>query len=212
MADQAVRERLDALIRESGQGYAALSRLLGRNPAYIQQYIKRGVPRTLGETERSTLARHFGVPEHYLGAPQQTDVEAGPPAGRSIAVPWLDPDNGDRPDPPGASLAFDHATALRLCDGHIDRLGALVVDSDAMFPTLSTGDRIIIEMDQGRGLRDGIYVIRTDNALLLKRLSVHPITGKVAILSDNAAYPSFSDCDPALIAVVGRVRWVGRQL
>ncbi|MFA7441101.1 MAG: S24/S26 family peptidase [Sphingomonadaceae bacterium] len=212
MADQAVRERLDALIRESGQGYAALSRLLGRNPAYIQQYIKRGVPRSLGESERTRLAQHFGVPEHFLGAPARMDGGVPEPSGKSVAIPWLDPDNGSLPRAPRTSLAFDHATAMRLCAGHIDRLGALIVDSDAMFPTLSTGDRIIIEMDQRRGLKDGIYVIRADNVLLVKRLSVHPITGRVAILSDNAAYPSFSDCDPELIAVVGRVRWIGRQL
>ena len=72
MPDQAIREQLDDLIRKSGQGYAEISRLLGRNPAYIQQYIRRGVPRRLGEMERRILAQHFSVPESLLGAPPDT--------------------------------------------------------------------------------------------------------------------------------------------
>ena len=36
------RQALDDLIREREETYAAVSRLLGRNSAYIQQYIKRG--------------------------------------------------------------------------------------------------------------------------------------------------------------------------
>ena len=36
-----VREELDRLIRQRNVGYSAISRLLNRNPAYIQQFIKR---------------------------------------------------------------------------------------------------------------------------------------------------------------------------
>jgi len=44
-----VREELDRLILKGGYGYASISRLLGRNPAYVQQFIKRGSPRKLDE-------------------------------------------------------------------------------------------------------------------------------------------------------------------
>ena len=37
-----VRRTLDELIRNSGDDYASLSRLLGRNPTYIQQFISAG--------------------------------------------------------------------------------------------------------------------------------------------------------------------------
>lgn len=81
-----------------------------------------------------------------------------------------------------------------------------------MFPTLSAGDKVLVDTCDRRGLRDGIYVLRTDGALLVKRLSVNPVTRHVTILSDNAAYPSFPDCAPDQIHVVGRVQWVGRRL
>ena len=66
MDSSAIRKRLDELIASRGEDYASLSRRLGRNPTYIQQFVKRGVPRRLSETDRRALALHFGVPERLL--------------------------------------------------------------------------------------------------------------------------------------------------
>ena len=41
------RAALDRLLADKGIDYARLSQVIGRNPAYIQQYIKRGSPRRL---------------------------------------------------------------------------------------------------------------------------------------------------------------------
>ena len=78
------RATLDALIHERGSDYTSLSRLLGRNAAYIQQYVKRGVPRKLDADDRRVLARYFGVDEMVLGA-------APPPRSPAIVmVPRLE--------------------------------------------------------------------------------------------------------------------------
>ena len=50
------RQALDDLIREREETYAAVSRLLGRNSAYIQQYIKRGTPARLDQSDIAQLA------------------------------------------------------------------------------------------------------------------------------------------------------------
>ena len=39
------REKLADLARERGESLAALSRMLGRNASYLQQYITKGSPR-----------------------------------------------------------------------------------------------------------------------------------------------------------------------
>ena len=62
------RARLAELIAERREDMAGLSRLLGRNPAYIQQYLRRGTPRRLHEEDRRSLARYFNVDERELGA------------------------------------------------------------------------------------------------------------------------------------------------
>ena len=81
------RQVLERLCAERGEDFAGLSRLLGRNPAYIQQYIRRGTPRRLKEDERRTLARYFAVPETVLGGPPQTELpSAGAGAGDAGAV------------------------------------------------------------------------------------------------------------------------------
>jgi hypothetical protein len=67
------RRELERLIAERGEDYSSLSRLLGRNAAYIQQFIKRGTPHKLGEEDRRTLARYFGVGESLLGGPDRRD-------------------------------------------------------------------------------------------------------------------------------------------
>ena len=75
--DDETAAALERLIEERGEDYAGLSRLLGRNPAYVQQYIKRGTPRRLAEEDRRLLARYFGVDEALLGGPPRDDEGSG---------------------------------------------------------------------------------------------------------------------------------------
>src|SRR3546814_12665181 len=76
MSNEAVRSRLDALISAKGEDYSSISRLIGRNAAYIQQFIKRGIPRRLSEGDRKRIARHFGVAEDELGGPAAQAAES----------------------------------------------------------------------------------------------------------------------------------------
>ena len=57
------REKLSELVRERGSSLAALSRMLGRNASYLQQYVTKGSPRKLEEEDRRRLAQFFGVAE-----------------------------------------------------------------------------------------------------------------------------------------------------
>jgi len=217
MANRDVRDTLEKLIRSSGDGYAAVSRLVGRNPAYIQQFIKRGVPRRLSESDRRTIARHFGVSESLLGgpgAPARSSSKAtaglqpeGLSMGHHATVPYL-----SGRSVPLQALVVDHQFLQSVNGGRLPTISALAIDSDAMAPTLIMGDHILVDTTDTRSPRDGIYVIESDGALLVKRLAVHPVTHRIAVLSDNAAYPSFPDCDPAGVQIVGRVFWVGRRL
>ena len=206
LSNVAIREHLDALIRDSGDAYAAVSRLIGRNPAYIQQFIRRGTPRRLSETDRRLLARHFNVSEAVLGGPAGDAAHSSPRPSDAhiVAIPPL---NADR----GPDLLIDRRLLDRLTTAHAS-LAALDIDSDSMAPTLIAGDRILIDRADNRAPRDGIYVIGSDGGMLVKRLSVHPVTRRVTILADNPAYPDFADCDPEAIPLVGRVIWVARLL
>ena len=65
-----VRLKLDELIRQSrNDDYTSVSQLIGKNHAYIQQFINRGVPSGLKEKDRKVIAKHFGVQEWEIGGP-----------------------------------------------------------------------------------------------------------------------------------------------
>lgn len=82
-----------------------------------------------------------------------------------------------------------------------------------MSPTLNAGDDILVDLaDCGDRLRDGIYVLRVDDALLVKRLAIHPVGRRVTVQSDNPAYGDLPDCGLDEIHCVGRVVWSGREI
>jgi phage repressor protein C with HTH and peptisase S24 domain len=211
--DSDPRTVLEALIRERREDYTALSRLIGRNAAYIQQFIKRGSPRRLAEEDRRRLARYFGIDEALLGG-----SDLAPSAGAEVLVPVPRLDVGasagggaaDRSERPLGRIGFDPQWLRRL--GLAPASAALIrVEGDSMAPTLSHGDEILVDRATRR-LRDGLWVLRLDGALLVKRVAVRPDGARVSVLSDNPAYPGWPECDPAAVDVVGRVVWVGRRL
>ena len=62
------RVRLPELANEQGRSLASLSATIGRNPAYLRQFVTRGSPRRLPEEERRHLAIVLNVDERQLGA------------------------------------------------------------------------------------------------------------------------------------------------
>ena len=71
MEMKASRDRLLALAEERGVSLSALSRMIDKNPSYLQQFVRKGSPRKLEEGDRAMLARFFGVAESELGGPAE---------------------------------------------------------------------------------------------------------------------------------------------
>lgn len=105
-----VRTLILQKIKEMNLSLAGVSRKLGKNTAYLQQYIKRRSPERLGELERKRLALILGVNESDLGAPEDIiplrqsgdtlTVLPGqyrplPVIGRVAAGMWLEIDGND---------------------------------------------------------------------------------------------------------------------
>lgn len=61
-----IKKKIARLILERGLNYAQVSLKIGKNIAYIQQFIKNGSPRRLGEVERRKLAQILNVDEQEL--------------------------------------------------------------------------------------------------------------------------------------------------
>jgi len=89
------------------------------------------------------------------------------------------------------------------------------VDGESMEPTLRPGDMILIDHRTASSLpRDGIYVLRMDDTLLVKRLQRLP-GSVVKVTSDNPAYEPFAldlKQSAAEVGIIGRVVWCGRRM
>jgi phage repressor protein C with HTH and peptisase S24 domain len=216
IVDDPVRTALEGLIADRGDDYQSLSRMLGRNPAYVQQFLKRGSPRRLAEEDRIKLARYYGVDEAMLGAPAQS---ATPPSGlRTGFVPIPRYDVGASAGP-GAlaedeqqqgSIGFD-ARWLRSIGRDPARLSMLKVTGDSMEPLLMDGDDILVDQSDTAPIRSGaLYVFRNRGELKVKRLE--PGGQSLVIRSENPRFHPVVVHDLAEVSIIGRVVWSGRKL
>lgn len=249
ISNDQVRATLDRLIKQRGVSYSGVSELLGKNAAYIQQFIKRGSPRKLDESDRRLLARFFGVAETELGAP--ADIVGGKAGRGRQGGGWpnarlgqqrsysgkIEPRNirhDVRRDmrivplmPIGASAGAGALTGDEMPTGQIafdthwlqqlgadcDALNMIKVEGDSMSPSLNDGDDILVSLLENAASprRDGIYVLRMDDMLMVKRVSFRP-DGYLSITSDNTLYASFPDTAPDQVVILGRVIWAGRRM
>lgn len=206
MDSTAQRAALAALIADSGESYAALSRLIGRNDAYLQQYVTRGSPRELAERDRGLLARYLGVAEARLGGPEAAGLVeiARLDVGASAGPGGLVENEARR-----RSGALDPAL-LRQLGVRLAAASMIRVQGDSMEPTLADGDEILVDRDRCRlAARPALYVLRVDGVVMVKRLRA--LGAEVEVVSDNPDYA------PRVVAagavdVIGRVVWLSRAL
>ncbi len=218
-----VAETLDRLIREGRHDYVTLSKLIGRNAAYIQQFIHRGSPRKLDEDDRKIIADYLGIDESVLGAPQQTRMLSKGAKGKKDdpgirLVPRFTlgasagPGSLDDDGQASSYIGFEEKW-LRTMSDNPALMSMIQVDGDSMTPTLNDGDDILVDRsDTGRRLRDGVFVLRREGTLLVKRLALNPVSKGVSVKSDNPNFPSWDNINPDDVSVIGRVVWVGRRL
>lgn len=199
------REALDGLISERGETYASISRLLGRNSAYIQQFIKRGSPARLDQSDIALLALHFDVPVEMLGGKE------GPTVGqRSIVkVPLL---NGTGNDSRSQWRLVDAAWLGRLCDQPAS-VAILPIVGEAMEPTLRNGDEIMISRVRFQeSVREGLYAIRGSSEIFVRRIAIDPTKNRLTVLTDHPAYPSWQGIQRKGVDIVGRAIWIGARV
>ncbi len=201
------RKRLAELAREKGSSLAALSRMLGRNPSYLQQYISKGSPRKLEEEDRRRLAQFFGVSEAELGGTEE--ISSAADDGQWVELARLPVEASAGPGALGAAeVPFDTFRFSRrwLREQGLEprMLAAIRVSGDSMEPLLRDGDEILVDRTP-QPFREGIHVLRMGEVLHVKRVQAGP-PGRVNLISANPAYEpvrvSLDDID-----VIGRVVW-----
>lgn len=206
------RQRLIDLAEARKVSLASLSRMIGKNGSYLHQFLYKGSPRKLEETDRATLARFFGVDEVELGAPKDK-------YNATLVNDWVDVPRltiGASAGPGAVSGAEDVFDAIRFSSRWLRAMGlraealsAIAVSGDSMAPTLRDGDEILVDRTPGP-LRDGIHVVRLEDNLMVKRVDTGR-PGLILLISDNTAYRTIECCADD-VDVIGRVVWKGGRI
>lgn len=199
-----------------GASLASLSAMLGRNPSYLQQFVRKGSPRRLEEHDRRKLAEFFGVSEVELGADpatMRTAARAAPRRAEFVAIPRLLLGASAGPGAFGAEeIPFDSFRPskrwLREMGLEGADLSAIRVEGDSMEPQLRSGDEIFVDRHKRSG--EGIFVLRLGDALHVKQVqAVAP--GRIALISANPAYGPIELARDE-VEVIGRVVWKGGRV
>lgn len=209
---------------------------MGRNAAYLHQFVYRGTPKVLSEDDREALAEHLGCNaeelKHKKVPPRKPRKKAAPKEGRIelstvstapegyMAIPEIDVRASAGPGALNEGLeetkemwffpdpVIRHEFRARPAD-----LRMITIDGDSMEPLLASGDRILIDTSQRVPVPPGIFVIWDGMGLVAKRIEHEPNSEppKVVIKSVNPKYDTY-ERDAEEVHIIGRVVWTSRRL
>jgi phage repressor protein C with HTH and peptisase S24 domain len=110
------------------------------------------------------------------------------------------------------SLAFPRDYLRKLTSNSIDNLAIISVKGESMETTLLDDDIVLLDASKTNLSYDGLFVLRFDDALHVKRVGRSPKRGHVTIISDNKElYPPMEMAVDEVDAV-GKVLWYGRKV
>ena len=212
---QAIRQAIDA----AGLTLKQASRLLGRNDAYLQQFLYRGSPRRLPEPARLQLAELTGVDQSQF---LDSDLQAWRPTHQDMAVTvplhavhaaaggGSFADDGDMSQ---TGLTFPPDLLRRITSAPAGGLKLLSVSGDSMSPTLEDGDLLMIDTGRLMPSPPGIFILDDGVGLVAKRVDAIPNTmpPQLRLSSDNPAYSNYQRRLDE-VHIVGRVVWFARTI
>lgn len=199
---------------------AELARAIGVSDNAIYKWLAgRGQPSLPSVV---AIARAAGVSVEWLATGREAIVRSGGPVRIAVAGDYTFMPRGEiRAGGPRGTrlrsslivdvLAFGIGWLEHRFAADPERLMLLEVSGDSMAPTLREGDLVLADLRQTRAGIDGVYVLREQNDLVVKRIQRQRVGTALTIRSDNPAYePSVTS--PGSVSIVGRVIWTGKGL
>ncbi len=199
------------------------SRAIGRNDAYLQQFLYRGTPRQLPELARHRLASYLGIDQRYLMDTKIPISGRIPLGGRQIAVPFLNlaADAGGGTHIDVSIEGNDDSDRISLPRHMLHRLGSqnstalrmITIRGDSMAPKLEHDDLVMVDCSQQTPSPPGIFILYDGVGLVAKQIEIIPnsVPQKLLIRSENPAYRVYQRRIDE-IQIIGRVIWFGRRL
>jgi len=89
-------------------------------------------------------------------------------------------------------------------------LAGLYMQGNSMEPTIANGDTVLVNITQRDIVDGGIYALRGENAMIIKRVQ-NELDGRLRLISDNPVFKAIEIAHTEL-DVIGRVVWRGSLL
>ncbi|RDE05467.1 S24 family peptidase [Sphingomonas aracearum] len=208
MADS--RATLLALAEEHGETLAALSRLIGRNEAYLQQFVRRGTPRRLADADITRLSRYFGVSEAELSGAAVVPPLPVVPARRLDVAAAAGSGSWVEEERQLGEVQFDRGMLGQLGVA-TRRLALVTARGESMLPAIRDGDQVLVdEGDTGVPAAGAVFVLRLDGVVMVKR--VQRLGDRLLLSSDNPDYPAIPARRVEEVTVLGRAVAITRRL
>jgi len=236
--DDPIRTRLLKLVRKNKTDLKNASIAVGRNAAYLHQFVYRGTPRVLPEDTREALAKFLGVPDSQLrhaevpprkprgsGSQEVSDDDTGAPSPRRkrasgfSAIPEVNVRASAGPGSNHDELVetedvwlFSDNVIRHEFRARAENLIILTISGDSMEPLLSSGDRILIDKSKTVPVPPGIFVVWDGGGLVAKRIE-HVPKSKPATLRLRSINPDYQDYERREedVRIIGRVVWATRR-
>ncbi len=220
-----MRRRIVELLAKRGSSLRKASLAMGRNGAYMHQFIHRGTPRVLAEHDREALAEYVECRPDLLRHPLEMGAHLKAPlVSRSVprgyaAVPEIDARMAAGPgawdDEANAVARWLYADSVVRHEfrARAEDLRMLAVEGDSMEPTLSAGDRVLVDASRTAPTPPGTFVIWDGMGCVAKRVEHLPNSDPPRVLI-KSVNPEYESCERLLdeIRVLGRVIWVSRRV
>ena len=231
-----IRMRVLELIELRSTNLKKVSAALGKNAAYMHQYLYKRTPKILPEDVREALASHLGVESIELrhmqvpvrrqqGDPEQEKPDAPRRRRRSAIEGFSKISEIDvrASAGPGAihdgleeskeTWIFSDAIVRHEFRARAQDLNIITIDGDSIEPVLSSGDRILIDTSQRVCVPPGIFVIWDGMGIVAKRVEHVPLSdpSKIVIKSINPQYETY-ERDAEEVNIIGRVIWAAKRL
>ncbi len=178
-----IRQHIDELIRKKGKNYRALSMAIGKNEAYLHQYINKGSPLRLPEEQRRKLAKLLETDEQELTditLPKTLETSSYTKNAVLEICSLLSPDTEGF-----MSLPLTQISAISSASP--ENIKIFAVSGDSMQPTLKDGDYIFVDTSVQKFSSDGLYVVIFGDNPTIRRMQ-QISQNEVLLISDNTNY------------------------
>ena len=225
-----VRQKIKDLMWKNGLNMREASLSIGRNPAYMHQFLERGIPKALTFQDSTALAgrlgcdaaelRHKTIPKRKTWTRKPREKAATIPAAGLAFVPEMEVEAAAGPGALNEEFVSEKARwylpegmIRHEADAKPEGLRIMRVRGNSMEPDMNEDDRIVVDTARRVPATGEMFVLWDGNGLVVKRVETlrEPGPSRLRLISANPDYTPYT-CLAEDAHIVGKVVWALKRM